>query len=304
MRAVRAALALSDSASVRRVELPYFDTQTHTPANPIPRKRLGPGDARAKRLLEAVRGKEKASEPAYDYDWGRAAVLRRDDPEEPERVFQEALRGVPLGAELARARLLEFLDPAEDRKLQAAFENAYTDRDGNVFPLTLYELWGSGQTMEMPDVDTLGIVHEVLSEWQRWVAPVPPAQHPALYKVVGELYQRAKRARELRLVLAETFLSSQASARDGGELPATSAHALWAVLEEDPRRLAAVLPVAEKAEAFLAELGERVRRDPQYSRGRQRAARLRKDGELLRGAFGAALDEALAAPALDGPEKR
>ncbi|MEQ1891992.1 MAG: hypothetical protein ABL998_05570 [Planctomycetota bacterium] len=296
MRALRSALALADTAGVRRAELGWFDPVTHAPAQPIARKRLGPGDARVKRLMESVRGKEKPAEPVFDYDWGRAVVLRRDDSEDPESVFQALLRGVPPGAELARARLLAFLDPPEDRKLQAAFENAYADRDGNVFPLTLFELWGSGQTMEMPDVDTLGIVHEVLGEWQRWVAPVPPDQHPALYSTVGDLYRRAKRARELRLVLAETLFLPQVSARESAELSATSAHALWSLLEDDPRRLVATLPVADKAEAFLKELGENVRRDPKYSRGRQRAARLRNDAELLRGAFGAALDEALVAP--------
>jgi len=142
-------------------------------------------------------------------------------------------------------------------------------------------------------------VHEVLGERQRWVAPVPPDQHPALYKTVGDLFRRAKRARELRLALAEVFLFPQASARESSELDATSAHALWSVVEDDPRRLAALLPDSAGAEAFLVDLAQRVRRDPQYSRGRQRAARLRSDGELLRGAFGAALDEALAAP--EGP---
>jgi hypothetical protein len=223
--------------------------------------------------------------------------VRRDGAEDPEDIFQDVLRGVPFGAEEARARLLLFLDPPEDRKLQAAFENAYTDRDGNAFPLTLFELWGSGETMEMPDVDTLGIVHEVLGDWERWVAPVPPTQHPALYKVVGDLFRRAQRARQLRLALAESFLFPQPNVRESTELPLTSVHAMWALAEEDPERLRQSLPAASSVEAFLKDLGERVRRDPKYARGRQRAARLRNDGELVRGVFGAALDEALAAPA-------
>lgn len=296
MRALRGALALSADPGVRKVELTWFDPAIHAPAQPIPRKRLSSADARAKRLLEAVRGKEKPEEPAYDYDWGRGVLLRRDDSEDPERVFQDTLRGVPPGAALARARLLAFLDPPADRKLHAAFEHAYTDRDGLAFPVTLYEMWGSGQTMEMPDVDTLGIVHEVLDEWQRWVAPVPPTQHAALYKTVGDLFRSAKRARELRLALAETYCVPQANPRESGELATTSVHALWALAEEDPTRLRDSLPAARDVEAFLKDLGERVRRDPKLARGRQRAARLRNDGELLRGAFGAALDEVLLAP--------
>jgi len=297
MRAQRLALALASEAPVKRVEAGHFDPAEHAPAQPIPRKRLGAGDARAKRLLESVRGKNPPPGPAIDFDWGRGVVVRLDDPEDPESVYRNALRGIPLGAELARARLLQHLERPADRSLHAAFEHAYTDREGNVFPLTLYEMWGSGQTMEMPDVDTLGIVHSVLNDWQRWTAPVPGDQQAPLYKVVGELYRGAKRQRELFVGLADVFLFPQGAARGGSEALTVELHALWAFCASDPERLALILPLAKDCEAFTKELAQRVRRDPQYARGRPRAAELRADGERVRGAFASALEEALAAVA-------
>ena len=190
------------------------------------------------------------------------------------------------------------LDREDERKLQAAFEHAYTDRDGNVYPVTLYEMWDSGRTMEMPDVDTLGIVHDVLDEWRRWVAPVPGSQHDPLYKVIGELFLACQHARELRLALADLWLFPEAPPREGYESQALNLHALWATQESDPAKLSAVLPEAKQWKSFLDGLVERCKQDPQlYSRGKHRAAGLRKDGEAVRSALGAALDEALAAPA-------
>lgn len=296
MRATRAALQLSDVAPVKRAETGFFDPATHAPAQPIPRKRLGAGDARAKRLLESVRGKNPPPGPAFDFEWARGVVVRLDDAEDPETVYRNALRGIPLGAELARARVLQLLERPADRKLHAAFEHAYTDREGNVFPVTLYEMWGSGQTMEMPDVDTLGIVHTVLDDWQRWTAPVPGEQQAPLYKTVGELYRAAKRQRELFVGLADVYLFPQGAARGGSEALTVELHALWAFCGNDPARLSAILPLAKDTEAFTKELAQRVRRDAQYARGRPRAAELRLDGERVRGAFASALEEALAAP--------
>jgi len=296
MRALRAALALSDDVPVKPAETGWFDPVLHAPAQPIPRKRLGAGDARAKRLLDAVRGKNPPSPLAFDFDWGRGLVVKLDDAEDPESVYRNALRGIPPGAELARARLLKHLERVDDRKLHAAFEHAYTDRNGSVFPVTLYEMWGSGQTMEMPDIDTLGIVHTVLDDWKRWVAPVPGDQQAPLYKTVGELYRQAKRQRDLFAGLGDVFLFPQGVTRTGSEALTLELHALWAFCASDPGRLAAILPLAKDAEAFTKELAQRVRRDPQYARGRPRAAELRADGERVCGAFASALEEALATP--------
>jgi hypothetical protein len=300
LRTLRATLEHAPDTIPRAEDLPFFDPKTHAPAQPIPRKRLGASDARVKRLLKELHGEPDPRAPvrAHDYDWRAAQVVRTGNPDDPGDVFHNALHGAPPGADLARAVVLWQLDRADERKLQAAFSHAYTDRDGRVFPVPLFEMWAAGATMEMPDVDTLGIVHSVLDEWSRWVAPVPGTQHDALYKVIGELFLACRRSRELRLTLADLFLAPAPPLRKGYESLALNLHALWAEHESDPMRLAPVLPDAKGYERFLAALVQRCKDDyALYNRGRRRASQLRKDQEVLRIALGQALDEAQASPA-------
>jgi hypothetical protein len=289
---------------------PIYDPKVHAPKQVIPRTRLASTDARVKSLRATLRPPSELPAPslAYDYDWARATVVRVGDPDEPEAVFENALLGVPPEADLARARVLARLDRAEERKLQAAFAHAYTDRDGNAYPLTLFDLWASGQTIEMPDVDALGIVHEVLDDWKHWTAPIPPAQHEPLYKRLGELFKTCKRSRELRLSLADLFLAPGAAPRPGYETLTLNFQALWAGFDSDPVKLAKDLPSGENWEAYLTSLTDHCLQDYKYySFGRRRAAQLRRDGEQLGKALSAALAEGkayVAPPPVETPPAR
>ncbi len=300
LRWVRALTGNAPAEVPQLGELAFFDPKVHAPGQPIARKRLPSADGRVKRLLQEVRPEPPAGTPAlaFDYDWGAARVVRTGDPAEPEAVFRNALLGLPPGADLARALVLATLDGAGtalERKRQAAFAHAYTDRDGNVFPLSLFEMWATGKTIEMPDVDTLGIVHVVLDQWQRWVAPVPGSQHDGLYAVLGEQFLACRRWRELRLSLAELFLAPSTAPRAGYDKLGLNLQALWAAQESDPSKLAVLLPDGDGLDAFLKDLVERCKRDPKlYGQGRRRAGLLRQDGVALRIALGAALDEAAA----------
>jgi hypothetical protein len=303
MRWLRAVLAEAPVSVPPAGELPFFDPKLHAPAQPIPRKRLPPSSERVKRLLAEVRraAPPEALELTYDYDRVRGSVVRTGDPDEPEVVFRNALRGAPPGADLARALLLARLERADERKLQAALGHAYTDREGNVYPVTLYEMLGSGIEIERPDVDALGIVHEVLDEWRRWTAPVPGTQHAPLYELINGLSAAAKSSRELQENLAELYLLPSAAPSPGFESLGLNLQALWASHDSKPAKLAALLPDGKGRDAFLAALVERCKKDyPLYAQGRRRAAQLRRDGEALRALLGAALDEAVEAAAEDG----
>jgi hypothetical protein len=294
MRWLRTVLAQAPAEIPRAGDLVYYDPKVHAPAQPIARKRLSPNDGRVKRLLREFRSEPDPRAPllAHDYDWLEGRVVRTGDAGDPEFVFRNALRGVPPGADLARALVLRALDHPAERKHQAAFAHAYTDRDGNVYPVTLYEMLGTGITIERPDVDALGIVHDVLNEWNRWVAPVNPAQHDALYKLINELYSTAKQSHELRVALAELFLYPAAPPRPGYEKLVLNLQAQWASAESDPAKLAPLLPDGKQWSSFLAELTARCLKDYKYfAQGRRRAAQLRLDAEALRKVLGAALDE-------------
>ncbi|MSR63731.1 MAG: hypothetical protein EXS08_14995 [Planctomycetes bacterium] len=299
LRFVRAALGGGAATASAPEDLPFYDPKVHTPANVITRKRLAKADGKVKRILANVRGEPDPRAPhlAFDYDWGRATVVKIGDPDEPEAVFQNALHGLPPGADLARARVLAALDHPKERKAQAAFQHAYTDRDGGVYPLALFEMWATGDTIEMPDVDTLGIVHDVLNEWRRWVAPVPSTQHDGLYKLLGEIFQAVKRSRELRYTLADLYLAPAPQLRKGYETNAQNLQALWSAHASEPAKLAEVLPDGKGWESFLSELVGKCQADYKfYGQGRRRAAQLRVDAVELNKALGAALDQAEAEP--------
>jgi hypothetical protein len=154
------------------------------------------------------------------------------------------------------------LDRGAERKTLAAFAHAYTDRAGNVYPgLTLYDAWASGKELEMPDVDVLGLVHDLLDEWHRWRAPIPEPQHDEIYRVVGELYRRAHAYRVLRTALAWTYLSGSAPLPDGWVGHRLRLHGLWETAESSPRGLAERLPGAADLQDFLQSWSERFDKD-------------------------------------------
>src|SRR5262245_15223519 len=294
MRWLRAVLEKAPADIPKAGELPFYDPKVHAPAQPIARKRLSASDGRVKRLLKDVRADPDPRAPllAIDYDWFGGRVVRTGKPDDPELVFQNALRGVPPRADLARALVLAALDHPAERKHQAAFAHAYTDREGNVYPVTLYEMLGTGIEIERPDVDALGIVHDVLNEWSRWVAPVPGSQHDTLYKLINELYATAKQSHELRVALAELFVVPGGPPRIGYEKLVLNLQALWASVDSDPAKLAPVLPDGKQWAGYLAELTARCQKDFKYfGQGRRRAAQLRLDAQELRKVLGAALDE-------------
>jgi hypothetical protein len=281
VRSVRALLRKAPArVPAQEDKLDYYDPTVHAPAQPIPRKRLRETHARVKKMIEAVRPEPDPDAPtrAHDYDWGTGKVVRVGRSLSPDKVFHNALRGLPPDADLARATLLAQLDLAEERKLHAAFAHAYTDRDGNVYPLTLYEVWASGVVKEMPDVDTLGLLHELMDEWKRWVAPVAASQQQPLYELLNSYSLQCIRSRQLREMVADLYLAARPTVPAGYESLVFNLHAQWALVDDRPDRMARALPAGRERDAFLEALTKRCLEEPAvYASGRARAARLQQD---------------------------
>jgi hypothetical protein len=266
-------------------DTPYFSPETHAPRQPIPRRRLAPDDAEARRVMQRMlRGvPAPALMAAWRYDWGTGSVVRTADPEDPTRLFENALAGYPPDADLAQALVERALDDGSLRKVHAAFEHAYTDRDGRVYPLTLYDAWASGTEMEMPDVDCLGVVHTIDDEWKRWVAPVPAARQDELYEVVGEHFARARRHRGLRTALAMTYLAGNPRLRDGYPAHLERLHSLWDKHASMPEDLALALPDPEGWAEFLEAWSIEVDHSLELTRaGQVRRATLQADAGRVR----------------------
>jgi hypothetical protein len=273
---------------------PVYEPAVHAPAQPIPRRWLDDSDpqARSRRSSMLVRHPVPPGDNAWRYDWG-ARELRRTKPIlTSDHTFENALAGLPPLADFAEALVESILDRGEEQAALAAFGHAYTDREGNVYPgLTLYDAWASAEEMEMPDVDVLGIVHDLTPDRRRWVAPIPAYLHDELYDHVGRLFAPARRYRALRTALSRCYLRGSVQLRDGYTLHLDRLHALWDAYASTPGELAAVLPDAAALETFLESWGLACEENPEIiERGRRRRAQLDLDAQAVRALLVRALE--------------
>lgn len=239
---------------------PFFDPKEHAPRQPIARKVLEPDSSAARKERERIfrRATKSGVRSAWRYDWGQRELFRTE-PESLERTFENALAGCAPGHDLAVAIIERALDDGSQQAALAAFGHAYTDRLGTVFPgVTLYDAWSSGEEIEMPDVDVLGIVHTLLGIRDRWTAPVPDSQHKELYAAVGAAFQDANRHRSLRAALAATFLDG--TVQLGGPYPTCLErfHSLWEANASTPAEVSKFLPKPDAWGEFLSGLAQRL----------------------------------------------
>lgn len=247
----------------------WFDPQTHAPKQPIARKLLDVDSQEARRFSDVVARTIPARRmiPGFTYDWTSGDVVRLPRADDPRRLVENALRGFGPDLDLAEALILRFLDDGSQRETLNAFEHRYTDRTGNVFPsVSLYDAWGSGAEIEMPDVDVLGLVHTLLPEkkWsKRWVAPIPTSEHDRLYGMIEELFVPAKQYRSLREALARCYLIGIPVMRDGfGPTNVDVFHAFWEVQGSELAAAGSSLPkVGDDWTDFLSEWLRKLGKD-------------------------------------------
>ena len=225
--------------------MPLYDPSEHAPAQPIVRKLLKPSSSKVRRWHERVFAgvPPRRLQTGWRYDYASGQVLRTGESFDPERIFENGLAGLPPDLDLAEAILERSLDDGRLREVHAAFAHGYADRLGKVYPgVTLYDVWCSGAQMEMPDVECLGIVHDLLDDWRTWAAPVPPTEHDRLYARIGEFFAQVRRHRGLRTALARAYLTGVPVMRDGYGPNTDRLHSLWDKHRSDPASLLEILP--------------------------------------------------------------
>ncbi|MBM3977620.1 MAG: hypothetical protein FJ299_11595 [Planctomycetes bacterium] len=268
-------------------ELAWYDPKKHAPKQPIPRKRLAEDDP----LVSAARTALAAPLPraiaaTWSYDWGTRGLQRssRRAEDDPERIFANACLGLPPDADWALALVLRALDDGAQSTALAAFAHAYTDREGGVYPFTLYEAWSAGREMEMPDVDTLGLLHDLTNDWKTFVAPVPQKQHAKLYEgTLFPLFVPARAHRAPREGLAQTYLRAEPGLSEGYEAAVIRFHALWDYMNELPPKLAGALSENRNWDKYFKQwTASLAKQQVLYERGHVRQLRLLDDELALR----------------------
>lgn len=273
----------------------WFDPEVHAPKQPIARRPLKADDPRARRTAEQFQAKqpERAIPSLWRYDWGRREVVCLGEFQSAQHVFDGALAGFAPQVDFAQALVERELDDGSRQTILAAFEHAYTDREGWVYPgLTLWDAWSSGSEFEMPDVDVLGLVATITGKPPKWKAPVPESQHDALYAFVGEFFGQARAARGLREAFARTYFVGQTDLGDAWMPHLLRLHGLWEERQSDPSALAAELAKSKDPLDVLPRWARRFDKDAKRNeKARTRIATLDHDRQQVRALLVRILEE-------------
>lgn len=277
-----------------RVELPAaedpptFDPELHCPGQPIARRFVSTKSGKHKKVVEEMlSGLERPMRPAVVYDWARQELVRVAPFDDPERIAHNAAHGFTPYTDLVEAWVVKSLDGGEMADQAKAFGHAYADRSGNAYrEITLFEAWGSGRDMEMPDVECLGIVHRLDDDWKTYVAPVNARLHRRLYGQIGDHYVPYKAYRDMREAIARTYVTYEPTLPTGYATTRDKLHGFWERAASDPEALGQTLPKPSKWREWFAKEGRAVDQDDELrGRTRGRMAALRKSGQWARRTF-------------------
>lgn len=273
----------------------WFDPEVHAPREPIARRLLETDDARWKRTAESFGERVPAADvpSAWRYDWGARRVVRTGDFQSPQHVFDGALAGFAPQVDFAQALVLRMLDDGEQQVVLAAFDHAYTDRAGWVYQgLTLWDAWSSGQEIEMPDVDVLGLYATCSGKKPRWKAPVPESQHDELYAAVGEFYAAARAERGLREAFARTYFVGSAGLPDAWAPHVLRLHGFWEEHQSDPAVVATEIAKQRDPADVLPKWARRFDKDSKRNdKAKTRLATLDWDRRQVRSLLVRILEE-------------
>jgi hypothetical protein len=269
-------------------ENPLYDANRHAPAQPIQRRLLDPASAevrkeRARMGLDLDRPQPR---PRWHYDWARGEVVQTGDPFEAAHLIQLALAGRSPEHDLVVALVAAALDRGQQRPAHLAFGHGYATRTGVAYPgISLYEAWASGEELEMPDVECLGIYHDLTDDWKRFVAPVPGSQQRPLYAFIGERFRRLRRERSVAEALARVYLSADPVLDPTLAGNADRLHLFWEKVSSDPAAGPDQLPnLDEKPWKAWWEALDELRKDADLSgRAAGRRMALRADRVAIRG---------------------
>jgi hypothetical protein len=175
------------------------------------------------------------------YDFGRNAALDYGGTLDPEGALHDDLFGYPPGSDRLIAWItarFDFDDAVDPLALH--FDHLYCDLNGRAYPeVTLFDAWGSGSSIDMPDVDVIAFARNVLKD-DSWVSPIPPSAATPLYDKVREGFLKLFRYRIWIEAGANVFVNPEVPirgtheglrdrlrylfAQDGGDLEKAAAH--------------------------------------------------------------------------------
>jgi len=264
-------------------QLEYYEPEIYAPQLPIPRTRLAEDDFRLVTLRKRVRPAQER-DPLVAYDFARREIRGAGSEgldTSYERTVGALLEGRVPYYDLVRASLLDELDDGSMRETFEAFAHAYTDREGNVYSgISLDQVWSSGAKMEMPDIDVLGILENLVGD-VGVASPVPASAHKRLYRRVGQIFEGLRLYRPLREALADTLLLGKPTDADYKSYE-VALNAMWIASDFDPARMVELIAL-DPPEDLLQRWNQRCKEDPEmWLQAKRRGIELKRDLLMLR----------------------
>ncbi len=192
------------------------------------------------------------------YDWAAGRVVRGPALGYDE-LFANALHGYAPGTDHAIARVLAALDQdPEQRKLASWFGHTYCDLDARAFPpITFYDAWYSGRTVDVPDVDAIPFAWDILG-WKHYRSPLSGPPRDRLYEAIRDGALRYRIHRTQCEAAAAGAIAAEPRMDPMYALLVPRFHFLWQDVGDDIDALVTRLADKDRT-ALLDEVDQRIR---------------------------------------------
>jgi hypothetical protein len=262
---VRAFAALRKAGNglkvLKKADLLRFDAQEYAPKLKLRDKEIKRSDRNWKRFIERL-GMDPDARPERFWRWssGRQALL----PAEREALKPRARIEALLAGQLPEidhwvARLEAELD--HDSTLQETalyFEHDYRDRDGNFYEgLRLADLWATQREFGISDVEAIAFLRELLGD-DSIQSPIPDRLHNGIYALIRDQYAELRETEQLRRALAASFFDATDQVPLVLRSVAPRLDLAWALVGDEPARMAAWLKEQPSRQAFLGSVEKRI----------------------------------------------
>lgn len=246
---------------LKKADLLRFDANEYAPRLKLRTKTIKRSERNWKRLAQRA-GIDPEARPELFWRWssGRQALIPAErDALKPRARMEVLLTGQLPEIDLWIARLEAKLD--HDSVLQEAahyFEHNYRDRDGNFYEgLRLADLWATQREFGISDVEAVAFLREFLDD-DSIKSPIPKRLHNGIYALIRDQYAELREAEQLRRALAASFFDAVEQVPLVLRSVAPRFDLAWALVGDDPARMAAWLKEHPSRKAFLGSIEKRI----------------------------------------------
>jgi len=144
----------------------------------------------------------------WNWSFGEQALIAPNPAIKPENMVKQMWAGTWPQYDLLTAQLAAYFDHDDNQHAIANyFEHSYRDRDGRIYDgLTLEQMWSSGITFGISDVETIAYLRLILDD-QKLQSPISKSMHNGLYALIKDGFTEFREYKQLRLAIAARFLN-------------------------------------------------------------------------------------------------